>query len=412
MTLTTPTAKLDAGSQENSDAAQNPPSWSSLHLPALDGLRGLAIVLVIAHNFDILELPLTAAGRLFDFMLNVGWIGVQLFFVLSGFLITRILLQTKQSPNYYSAFFGRRVLRIFPLYYGVLFVTFVVFPLLDKVSAELARDQANQIWLWLYLSNWSQPLNIGSQVLPHFWSLAIEEQFYLLWPLLVHRRSPRQVLGLCLAVVVISPGLRVGMLWQDVRPEFIYAYTICRMDALALGAAVAALLQFPGLARRLFARRDSLVRGALFIWITGLILTHGYPRTSPLGQTLGYSCLAVVFAMIVFAVALGGQSGDNLSMWERILNAEFLRTLGKYSYAMYVFHKPLHDWIGRPLLAHFGLLNRNSYVVAIGYVLITIIVTLAAAVLSFHLFEKHFLAMKRWFVARVPTVPGPTISDV
>ena len=398
--MTEPSSSVASGAviQNNSHVVSACASRPLSHLPALDGLRGLAIVLVLAHNLATVLLPSTITGRAVEFALDIGWIGVQLFFVLSGFLITRILLQTRESANYFFAFFGRRMLRIFPLYYGALFVAFVVFPWLGKVSSALAHDQAHQVWLWLYLSNWSQLINFESHVFPHFWSLAIEEQFYLVWPLLVYRGSARQVLGLCLAVALASPALRVAMLWQGADPGSVYTYTVCRMDALAFGAAVAALLQIPGASERLLSQRDKLAWGAIALWSIGLVVTHGYPRTSALGQTLGYSWLAIVFAMAVLAVASGASSRSSVSWWEWALAGRPLRTLGKYSYAMYVFHKPLHDWIGKPLLRHFELLEGPSYLVALVYLLVATITTLAAAMLSYHLFERHFLAMKRWFV--------------
>ncbi|MEO8155893.1 MAG: hypothetical protein ABI605_22745, partial [Rhizobacter sp.] len=136
--------------------------------------------------------------------------------------------------------------------------------------------------------------------------------------------------------------------------------------------------------------------------VVGLVATHGYPRTSPLGQTLGYSWLAVVFAMAVLAVACGNTASRPAPAWERALAIAPLRTFGRYSYAMYIFHKPLHDFIGKPLLQHFGLLAAPSYVVALAYVSLATLATLVVAMLSYHLFEKHFLAMKRWFVAEAP----------
>lgn len=377
------------------------------HLPALDGLRGIAILLVLAHNFATVPLPPTLMGRMVEEALDIGWIGVQLFFVLSGFLITRILLQTQGASNYYSSFFGRRVLRIFPLYYGALFVAFVVFPLFGPVSPVLAHDQAHQIWLWLYLSNWAHLLNFDSHVFPHFWSLAIEEQFYLFWPLLLHRRDARQVLRLCLTIAVISLVVRATMLWQGALPESVYTYTVCRMDALALGAAVAAWLEMPGVAERIFAKRQRLAWSALALFAVGLVATHGYPRTLPLGQTLGYSWLACVFAMLVLAAATGGESGP-APPWIRALMSAPLRSLGKYSYGMYVFHKPLHDWIGRPLLTHFGLLKQPSHLVALCYVVVAALATLLVAMLSYHVFERHALALKRWFVSEAALpVHGP-----
>lgn len=384
------------------------------HLPALDGLRGVAILLVLAHNFATVPLPPTLMGRMVEEALDLGWIGVQLFFVLSGFLITRILLQTQGASNYYSSFFGRRVLRIFPLYYGALFVALVVFPLFGAVSPVLAHDQAHQIWLWLYLSNWAQLLNFDSHVFPHFWSLAIEEQFYLLWPLLVRRRDGRQVLRLCLTIAMVSFVVRVTMLWQGASPESVYTNTVCRMDALALGAAVAAWLHLPGVAERIFAKRQWLAWSSLALFAVGLVATHGYPRTLPMGQTLGYSWLACVFALIVLAAASGGEPGPE-PPWIRVLTAVPLRSLGRYSYGMYVFHKPLHDWIGRPLLLHFGLLKQPSHWVALGYVLVAALATLIVAMMSYHVFEAHVLALRRWFVSEAAPAPGsaePSLAQV
>ena len=154
-------------------------SQTPRHIPALDGLRAIAILLVIPHNVYIFE---TTRGWLapFAWISNAGWIGVQLFFVLSGFLITRNLLSSRGAPNYYSAFFGRRILRIFPLYYLVLTFFLLVLPEVVNLSAAIRSSYANQPWLWLFLSNWAQPFGKEVYWFPHFWSLAVEEQFYLL----------------------------------------------------------------------------------------------------------------------------------------------------------------------------------------------------------------------------------------
>ena len=390
-TVTRPSAHPDDGEQQGVSSSR-----TASHLPALDGLRGLAILLVLAHNFAVVALPTGLFGKLVQLGLDIGWIGVQLFFVLSGFLITRILLQTQSSPHYFYSFFGRRVLRIFPLYYGALFVAFFVLPAIGFNPPALAHDREKQVWLWLYLSNWAQALGFQSQVFPHFWSLAIEEQFYLLWPLLVHRLNARQVLTLSVALVVLSLGARHTMLWHGAAAESVYTYTVCRMDALALGAAAAAWLQLPGVAERLVARRHLLAWCALIVWSAGLVVTKGYSRTTLSGQTFGYSALAVAFAMAVTA-AVFRPAHEPASLWERALSAASLRSLGKYSYGMYVFHKPLHDWLGKPLLDHFGLTPRPSYLWAVGYVVVATLFTLSLAMVSYHLMEKHFLSMKRWF---------------
>src|SRR5579863_7477782 len=128
------------------------------HLPSLDGLRGIAIALVVVHNMGTLyEYPPGAGGAALGILISRGWVGVQLFFVLSGFLITGILLDTQSAHNVLSVFFARRTLRIWPLHYAVLIVVFVVLPALGPLPPTLAHDQAHQIWLWTYLSNWVGP---------------------------------------------------------------------------------------------------------------------------------------------------------------------------------------------------------------------------------------------------------------
>ena len=274
------------------------------HLPSLDGVRGLAIMLVLMHNFLILGKPSGLFAQYVGYVMNVGWIGVRLFFVLSGFLITRILLETQDAPNYYSAFFARRVLRIFPLYYAALFLVFFIWPAFGSAPPVLAQDHS--VWLWLYVSNWTMPLGLGGGSMPHFWSLAVEEQFYLIWPFLVHRRSARQVLLLCLVLALIGLGLRTALLAQAVSPELIYTITPSQFDSLALGGALAAVLKLPGVLSKLVERRRSVLAAAVLIALAGWVITHGYPRTTLLGQTLGYTLLAIVFTLGI-AAALGGE---------------------------------------------------------------------------------------------------------
>jgi len=175
------------------DLRDAPDAAVSPYIPALDGLRALAILLVIPHNLDILSAPYRAVEVPPVTVMHAGWIGVQLFFVLSGFLITGNLLDTRGSANYYRAFIGRRALRILPLYYGVLLVTFVLVPLLGSMPEKLQETAPNQVWLWTFLLNWSAPYGHTVVGFGHFWSLAVEEQFYLLWPFVVARCGPRQV---------------------------------------------------------------------------------------------------------------------------------------------------------------------------------------------------------------------------
>jgi peptidoglycan/LPS O-acetylase OafA/YrhL len=361
------------------------------HLPSLDGVRGAAILLVLFHEFDLLEhVAFSSFGRLVvNHAVAVGWVGVQLFFVLSGFLITGILLDTRERPGYFRSFYIRRVLRIFPLYYGALLLFLVVLPGLGMAPAEWRE---NQLWYWAYLSNWNLA---EGKAMPHFWSLAVEEQFYLLWPFVVLRFSARPLLNLCIAVAIASLAIRTTMVLGGISPDAIYEFSTSRMDALALGGAAAAVLRLPDgppaflrFPRRLWA----------FAWvlaIIGLVTTHFYQRTTPLGQTLGYSVLAIVFATVIYAQALVDADAGPALRWPLFLRSRFLRALGTYSYGMYVVHRPLQDLIGKPALQALGFGEELGLGVGLAYILAATLVTFLAGMLTYWCYERHFLALKR-----------------
>src|SRR5690242_10016238 len=232
-------------------SSPNPAPAHSLaaRLPTLDGLRAIAILLVVPHNLNLM-VTFPGVAHAFVSALYRGWIGVQLFFVLSGFLITGILLDARDAPHYYRSFFVRRVLRIFPLYYATLIVLFVLLPAFDLLPASFKRDPMVELSYWAYFSNWYGPFHPGRgpEAAGHFWSLAVEEQFYLLWPLVIHRRSAGWVLRLCIALAVASLLLRVVMLATGTPTQAIYQLLVTRMDALALGGAVAAAFRVPSAA--------------------------------------------------------------------------------------------------------------------------------------------------------------------
>ena len=367
------------------------------HLPALDGVRGVAIVLVVTHMLSLLDGPTSLVGRIASFGFATGWVGVQLFFVLSGFLITGILLDSQSAPNQLQAFYARRVLRIFPLYYATLVVAFVVLPLVGRVGPALAHDRAHQIWLWTYLGNWVAATDAASRTLPHLWSLAVEEQFYLLWPLVIRRRSPQACFKLSLAVAAAALVIRV-VAWAAGAPEeAIYQFTVTRMDALALGAAAAAAVRIPALAARIRAARARLWGASTAAGLLGALLTHAYARATFAGATVGYTFLAVAFAFAVLAAAQA-DAGPVAPSW---LRAPALRALGKYSYGMYVFHKPLHDAIGKPLLRRLAIDPSRSVSATCAYIACGLGVTFLAAVASYQLFERRFLNLKTRFVPRL-----------
>lgn len=361
------------------------------HVPALDGLRGLAILLVIPHNADAFS---AAASFMWPaaMVAHAGWVGVQLFFVLSGFLITSNLLDSQQSANYYSSFFARRILRIFPLYYGVLFVGLVILPHLVTLSPQASATHSHQIWLWTFLVNWFQPFGKGTYGFPHFWSLAIEEQFYLLWPFLIHRRTPRAVWKLCAGIIIAAFAIRAGMLAAGAKSEMLYMFTVSRMDALAAGAACAALLRAPA-ANALLRRYESRY------WIIGcalaaaaLAITRVFEIYAVTTFTIGYPLISAAFAFLLLA-ALAPASGFT-SIYQSVLNFAPLRAVGKYSFAMYVFHMPLQLAVGPRVLP---ALQSTSVLYPLLYPLLITLLSFVAAFASYHLYEKHFLKLKRHF---------------
>src|SRR6266480_4013997 len=250
-----------------------PPVSLPARLPTLDGLRAIAILLVVPHNLNLM----VAAGGLahvFIAALYRGWIGVQLFFVLSGFLITGILLDARDSPHYYRSFFVRRVLRIFPLYYATLIVLLVLLPAWGLLPASFKRDPMVELSLWAYFSNWYGAIHQGPDAVSHFWSLAVEEQFYLLWPFVIHRRSAEWVMRLCFAIALAALALRVAMLLTGTPG--VYTFLATRMDALALGASAAAAFRVPSAASWTLDHRRFLLGAGLFALFTGGLISRGY----------------------------------------------------------------------------------------------------------------------------------------
>jgi len=378
------------------------PLHTSRHYPALDGLRAFAILLVIPHNADVFSANhLWAAGML----AHVGWIGVQLFFVLSGFLITGNLLDSQGAPNYYQSFFARRVLRIFPLYYGVLIVTFLVIPHVGTLPRDMTASAHNQVWLWTFLVNWTEPFGRGVEGFSHFWSLAVEEQFYFIWPFLLYRRTAKTVFSLSIGLMLVAFAIRCALVLAAARHDILYMFTFCRMDALAAGAAAAALMRTPhgGVLTHRHAKRWWI--GGLAILAVGAIPTGLYALKGNGTYTIGYTILSVGFAALI----LGGvvQSAGASKLYQKLLSVAPLRSVGRYSYGMYVFHMLIITMVGGSILASLKPLFPVWYPVI--FPLIIIALSYCVAFASFHGFEKHFLRLKQRFTPAANVAMQPTV---
>ena len=371
-------------------------------MPALDGIRGVAIIWVVLHNATAMATaPSIRVLHLLPLLSNCGWIGVQLFFALSGFLITAGLLDTRGSPHYFRDFYAKRALRILPLYYTVLLVLLVLVPLLWHPPPPFSN--AHQAPLWLFTANWTQSLPYG---FAHFWSLAVEEQYYLIWPLLVFALAARRLLRACLWIAVGALLLRGALAAAGASTWTLYSNTACRMDALALGGAGACLLRIPELRPALRARLTLIGGAALVVFLAGIPLTHLYNRDSLSGATYGYTLLAgSSAAFVTWAAMLEGRQLTGFGVGSLLCWAP-LRSCGRYSYAMYVFHNLLHKLLGEPwLLSRFGRLPPLPIVFL--YALAILLCTYVLAFLSYHLLEKRFLLLKRRFTV-APRAPPLT----
>ncbi len=374
------------------------------HVPALDGIRGLAILLVILFHHTLMRQQ-TMVDAVWVNLARLGWSGVDLFFVLSGFLITGILYDSKGSPHYFRNFYARRTLRIFPLYYAFVFFTLRISPALwpDTELAAMGRaamENRSEAWYWLYLSNILVALDrgFGHPNLAVTWSLAIEEQFYLLWAVVVACLGRRSLMWTCGGLVAIAPALRTTMLMAGAHWTAPYVLPFCRMDALATGALVAVALRDEREGARLVAWARCTAPAAavavLGIWYLEGPLDDG-DWTEPVMQSAGYTMLALLFGSLV-ALVVGGREGSGLS---RLFSLPLLRAFGTYSYALYLFHVPVRrfirdtyfpvaafpTWLGSPLPGQLLF-----YVVASAPAFFL-------AWISWYLYEKPVMTLKRFF---------------
>jgi len=377
------------------------PRESRQHYPALDGMRGVAILgVLLFHAFLGLkwDVPFNISLTRWPMM---GWGGVDIFFVLSGFLITGILLDTRASPAHFRNFYSRRFLRIIPIYYLVLTVIFLVLPWFVAFDTDgLKTIQHRQGWLWTHLTNLSfvyyQKVwcKAGWLDLSHLWSLAVEEQFYLVWPIVVYFLSRRSLKLTCLACVLASLTLRI-VLWQTgQRNGAMYFPTPCRLDGLAMGAFVAVLVRENRGVAAIIGSARVVGWTALAMLVGLIILRGGFVFTDKPAVVFGITMVNLISASVIVLIA-EPRRGSPLSA---VLNSSFLRTIGKYSYGMYLFHCLLQP----PLEI---LISPSNIISAVGsellgnliFVAIFCLVTYAVAFLSWHAYEKHWLKLKKRF---------------
>jgi peptidoglycan/LPS O-acetylase OafA/YrhL len=340
------------------------------HLPGLDGLRAIAILMVFAFHARV-DLPVRVQ-KLF----STGWCGVDLFFVLSGFLITGGLLRTKSSTNYFRSFYARRVLRIFPVYYLALALIYGVLPMFySRVTLPPRRDG---IIYALYLNNW-EPLmrTLATRDAGHFWSLAVEEQFYLLWPAVVLLCSRRRLYAVASTGFLIAPLLRWWLLNHGIPASTIYRNTFCRMDCLMAGALCSLLVSVPEITR--WVRRAALPMICLSVaaWAVFSYSTDPFSATEVI---FGYTVNPTCFAGLVLACTTRAR-------WASWFGCAPVRRIAAWSYGMYVYHVFFLDFAAMIPWLHPG---RIRFAAELGATIVT-------AALSYHFFESRILRYKTHF---------------
>ncbi|WP_254511131.1 acyltransferase family protein [Anatilimnocola floriformis] len=361
------------------------------HIPALDGIRGLAILLVTIYRFAG-----THDGGLPSWLqpaMEFGTHGVDLFFVLSGFLITGILFDAKGEAHYFRNFYARRTLRIFPLYYGTLALVLVGLPLLGLgISWLNATGDLNSLWWYGSNIRMSQTglWNFGG--LNHFWSLCVEEHFYLVWPLVIFACSRKWAMRVCITAFLASAGARVLWMLTGGNGAAAEVFTLFRLDALCAGAWIAlAARGEDGLTNMVpWARAVLVAIGAMLLPLIAMRLQL---------KTIPTTLYAIFFAaFIVLAVASAKQG------WLSFLGrSKLLLWLGKYSYGMYVYQNLL--LVGFASFFTAGTITEltgSAAIGRIGFILSMSLLTAGIAWVSWHAYEKRWLAWKHCFEGKKP----------
>jgi peptidoglycan/LPS O-acetylase OafA/YrhL len=367
------------------------------NMPSLDGLRGLAIGGVLASHFLAPWPTATPGDRAFIALVGLGWSGVDLFFVLSGFLITGILVDTLGAANWWGSFLARRTLRIFPLYYLALAIFWWAGPAVGLIDPWTLRRWG--WWYWSYLGNWAFAAEQTIPSLTHFWSLAVEEQFYLLWPAVVWLARGRWLAWVAAGLFAAGPLLRLVIVEASGWPVgSAFRVTPGRIDQLALGALLAVL--FRSAAGRAWLWRwwrPVALAGALAFLALGLPLGPFDMHRAPL-EIWAHTLLGLAYGGLLCGAVAGEGTGGGL---QRLLGVAPLQVLGRYSYGLYVVHYFVQE-AGLPLLRRWpagaeALTTRGG---VLAWAALATAASLGMAWLSWHLFEKRFLALKSRFVAR------------
>ena len=348
----------------------------AFHIKPLDGVRGFAVLMVMFFHYNLVSYDTIFNGL--SSIMKFGQTGVTLFFVLSGFLITRILIKAKQAGNYFKNFYIRRTLRIFPLYYFYLLITYFIFPFFN-IGKFCSLNE--QLPFYLFYQNFSLTFNWPNSGPNHYWSLAVEEHFYLFWPLIMYVFSIKNCFNILFVLVIIAVLTRWILLINGYGDFY---FTFCRMDAIAIGCYIA-LVEYESdfcitinWSRHFFV---FLVAISIFIylWINFKEKSNMYIQ---IVKDIPYYYSYYLLLMLIVAK----ETSIIQNKIKFIFNNKFLVFSGKISFSLYVYHVVCYMIIGK-------LEIRNIFISLICCFILSYIV----ATISYYYFEMPFLKLKKKF---------------
>jgi peptidoglycan/LPS O-acetylase OafA/YrhL len=360
---------------------------SEKHIESLDGLRGIAILLVFFFHY-LTRNPYNPLS----WFASLGWSGVDLFFVLSGFLITGILYDTRESTNFFRVFYTRRALRLFPVYFLAVGIVLSAAALLHTPMSWKALP------FYIYGANIMLGLRDGVPNFGpyfqcvHFWSLSLEEQFYSLWPLVIFFvRKRRTMMVICAGGIIGALLFRIVLTHLRVSTWILYTELPSRMDSLLAGALLALALRGPR-ADAWRNRRRLYLLMATFCLILSLLFIRARSAffASPEVTSWGYSMFAGLYACVLALALVPG------TVPYRIGRLSVLRFFGRYSYGLYIWHD-LPSPVCVSWQAWFVGNIHPPVLAQAAYTLAMLTLFTAVAMLSYHLLERRFLMLKSRF---------------
>lgn len=362
-------------------------------IETLEGIRGLAILLVLFHHTLVLFTGLNVKNQFEHQILLWGYgaaAGVDLFFILSGFLITRLLLKAKGFKNYFKNFYIRRTLRIFPLYYLYLCFAFFVLPAFPKFFYPPFMDLSDSGWYWAYLSNFRMFFDktIPTYYLSHTWSLAIEEQFYLFWPFIIAVFPVKTLKKVLPLIIILSALVRFYIEGTGATAWQTRIFTFGRLDILALGGFLAILYEEKFFDPAKSMKIKMTAAAACFFLMSAL----SYVPNVYTGLKESFFALkASVFftALMLFALA-----SSEKSITHKILSFKLFTLFGKYSYSIYLFHMAVGLAIYRFMVSGLVTLLQSAPLIWTAVFLLVSGISFGTALVTYHLFEFHFLKLK------------------